>query len=428
MSYTVTSTLGWSHSGELVNFLMLFSSLFCSASTPEHQPSLVVEESPNLKGEVEPSSTEASYSSTGTDQYVPSPTQSTSSNRPSVSPLPRVKSPRKVSNDPPATPGSRSKKSSPLPRVAMLAQNSAKKPVEPKKSSPPPFRAGGKTTALQEPPRRSMASRTSSASSILARDQSRQSSMRSTAGTRSAKFAERPQWGTNHTPPTKTTQSRTMTPSSGSRRAIAKPPENIKRALQESKALSKMDSLESQEDSDIQNLKSILQDIKTIKSELGVESETAEKEDHGNDATAESALSTKENGVEVDNHHVENRDDDLEQPEDTSGTPEEECVPDSLAEQTTDDGDHDDSSTKKPVDASKDDPKDGEEEEQNENEEEGAAQDENDEDDQRAMSHDDVDETMASLSVEASEKPPTTTLEELEPEIKAKQLCSCSIM
>eukprot|EP00889_Picochlorum_renovo_P007646 jgi/Picre1/34676/NNA_002144.t1 len=242
-----------------------------------------------------------------------------SSGKPSVSPLPRVKSPRKVPHDPPVTPGSRSKKKSPLPRVAMLAQNSAKKPaVEPKKSSPPPFRTGGKATALQEPPKRYMSTRTSSASSVLARDQSRQSSMRSTAGTKSAKFAERPQWGvsqpqTSVTPPTRKTQSRTVTPSSGSRRAIAKPPENIKRALQESKALSTMDSVESKDDSDMQNLKEILQDIKTIKSELGVESETVEKEDdQGGEATAESSVAvSEENGIAAGEAAIENANDDI---------------------------------------------------------------------------------------------------------------------
>ena len=426
--------------------------MFSSASTPEpeYQSSPVQNgDRTYLKVDVEPSSTEASYSSTGTDQNVPSPTGSSLSGKLPVSPLPRVKSPRKVPNDPPVTPGSRSKKKSPLPRVAMLAQNSAKKPAaEPKKSSPPPFRAGGKATALQEPPKRYVSTRTSSASSVLARDQSRQSSMRSTAGTKSAKFAERPQWGvsqpqTSVTPPTRRTHSRTVTPSSGSRRAIAKPPENIKRALQESKALSTMDSVESKDDSDMQNLKEILQDIKTIKSELGVESETVEKEDdQGEEATAESGVAvSEENGITAGVAAIENGTDDIskedEEPaEETLGVDEpiaveDECVQQGVSQQTSDDVDDDDdvaSAADEPTDTQVEDPAKDMAEIQDDGDggDSGHASADHNDDNKAAVPEDDVTDNMASLQVEASEKQSTTL--EAEPEVKAKQLCSCSIM
>lgn len=440
---------GWCDSIVVVSLFFTSSSLFSSASTPEleYQSSPVQNgDGAYLKVDVEPSSTEASYSSMGTDQNVPSPTGSSSSGKPSVSPLPRVKSPRKVPHDPPVTPGSRSKKKSPLPRVAMLAQNSAKKPaVEPKKSSPPPFRTGGKATALQDPPKRYTSTRTSSASSVLARDQSRQSSMRSTAGTKSAKFAERPQWGVSHpqtsvTPPTRKTHSRTVTPSSGSRRAIAKPPENIKRALQESKALSTMDSVESKDDSDMQNLKEILQDIKTIKSELGVESETVEKEDdQGGEATAESgAAVSEENGIAAGEAAIENANDDILKEEKSAeenvgeGEPiavEEECVQEGIPQQTSDDVHHDDGMASA-ADESKDNQVEDQEKNIVESQEDvdggDASADDNDDDNKPAVPEADVADNMASLRVEASEKQSTTL--EVEPEVKAKQLCSCSIM
>jgi hypothetical protein len=69
---------------------------------------------------------------------------------------------------------------------------------------------------------------------------------------------------------TPTTSSTSATGATPSRRAIVKPPENIKRAIKESQLLT--DSLDSKEDSEMQNLKEILHDIKTIKTELGVES------------------------------------------------------------------------------------------------------------------------------------------------------------
>ena len=421
--------------------------MLSAASTPEHRPSFGVEEDrAELKVDADLSSTEVSYSSTGTDQYAPSPTGSSLSSKPSVSPLPRVKSPRKVPNDPPVTPGSRPKKKSPLPRVAMLAQNSAKKPVEPKQSSPPPFRAGGRATALQEPPKRYMSTRTSSASSVLGTDQSRQSSMRSTAGTRSARLAERPQWGvsqpqTSVTPPTRKTQSRTVTPSSGSRRAIAKPPENIKRALQESKALSTMDSVESKDDSDMQNLKEILQDIKTIKSELGVESETVEKgDDQGEEATAESGVAvSEESGITAGEAAIENGNDDIlkeeEAPAEENPGEEtfavEERVQEGISQQTSDDG-HDGG-----IASDADESKDPQVEDQVKNIVEsqedvggggsGHASADHSDDNKAAALEDDVADNTASLRVEASEKQ-STTLEAEPAEVKAKQLCSCSIM
>lgn len=273
--------------------------------------------------------------------------------------------------------------------------------------------------------------------------------MRSTAGTKSAKFAERPQWGvsqhqTSVTPPTRRTHSRTVTPSSGSRRAIAKPPENIKRALQESKALSTMDSVESKDDSDMQNLKEILQDIKTIKSELGVESETVEKEDdQGEEATAESGVAvSEENGITAGVAAIENGTDDIskeeEEPaEETLGVDEpiaveDECVQQGIPQQTSDDVHDDDddaaSAADEPTDTQVEDPAKDMAEIQDDGDggDSGHASADHNDDNKAAVPEDDVTDNMASLQVEASEKQSTTL--EAEPEVKAKQLCSCSIM
>lgn len=191
-------------------------------------------------------------------------------------PLPKIvspgRSPRKVSNDP-ITPGTKSpkssaKKKSPLPRVATLAQASPKPRIEPKKS-PPPFRAGGKVTPGKQmdgmPTRRSTPSRRTSSSSGMTYDHStsRKSSMRSTAGTLASRSSAKK--SSTDLP------RRSATPPTAPKRTIVKPPESITRAIKESQALSKMDSLNSSEDTEMQSLREILQDIKTIKTELGVE-------------------------------------------------------------------------------------------------------------------------------------------------------------
>jgi hypothetical protein len=228
----------------------------------------------------------------------PSPGRETTSAVPTVAPLPKIHSPgrrpRPLSAVDPAspsksTPGDASKRRSPLPRVAMLASQTPSSTRRQSKTSSPPFRAGGKAAipsdvspavSRKQTPSRIPGSTppTSTASAKLR--------------TSSKTLSERPQWGANHpsdkTPPRRTATTPSRTPPSGSRRAIAKPPENIKRAIKESQALSKMDSLDSKEDSDMKNLKAILQDIKTIKSELGVQSDTPVEQDTGLEADAES--------------------------------------------------------------------------------------------------------------------------------------------
>ena len=227
----------------------------------------------------------------------PSAGTETTSGVPTVAPLPKIHSPgrrpRPLSAVDPAspsksTPGDASKRRSPLPRVAMLASQTPSSTRRQSKTSSPPFRAGGKADIPSD------------VSPAVSRKQTPSRIPGSTPPTSTAKLrtssktlSERPQWGTNHpsdkTPPRRTATTPSRTPPSGSRRAIAKPPENIKRAIKESQALSKMDSLDSKEDSDMKNLKAILQDIKTIKSELGVQSDTpAVEQDAGLEADAES--------------------------------------------------------------------------------------------------------------------------------------------
>lgn len=223
--------------------------------------------------------------------------KSVDSTVPYVAPLPKVRSPgrssRKTLNDP-TPPGTKSvstsKKKSSLPRVATLTQPSPKSKVE-SKNSPPPFRAGGKvgtgwnreTSGI--PTRRTTPTRGSSSASI-AREASKVSS--SSLATRSSTMEAM-------------ILPRRASPRTGSRRAIVKPPESIKRAIKESQELSKRDSLDTTDDADMQNLREILNDIKTIKSELGVESSKAEEgapaED--NDEVAESALRPDSSTVDI---------------------------------------------------------------------------------------------------------------------------------
>lgn len=197
---------------------------------------------------------------------------------PRVAPLPKVRSPvrspRKPASDP-VSPGTNSlatttsRKKSNLPRVATLAQSSPKSRVEPKKS-PPPFRAGGRVgpgwnrDGTGTASRKVTPTRRASSSSMTTRETNKE--LNSSLGSRSS------------TTESITLPRRTSSPRAGSRRTIVKPPENIKRAIKESRELSKRDSLDS-DDSDMQNLQEILNDIKTIKSELGVESSKAEEEE-----------------------------------------------------------------------------------------------------------------------------------------------------
>ena len=234
---------------------------------------------------------------------------------PSVSPRPRTTA--ATPNGKAKEPSSPQKKKSSLPRVATLAQSSTPRRTQSKPESPPRNRAGGgatSTASRRVPGAASGARRASTTqsqtpnrgpSSVMARDMSTKSSTRTTAGTAGAAAAkastptstqQRPQWGVN----TATNNRRNVATSSAgttnSRRAIAKPPENIKRAIKESQLLT--DSLDSKEDSEMQNLKEILNDIKTIKTELGVESATGKTDesiegavcgDAGPDGEAESA-------------------------------------------------------------------------------------------------------------------------------------------
>lgn len=220
---------------------------------------------------------------------------------PSVSPRPRTtmsRTPNGRAKDPSSPP----KRKSTLPRVATLAQSSTPKRTQSKPESPPPFRAGGsaKSSAARRAPvaasgaRRTPTAQTPSrsASSVMAREMSTKSSMRTTAGTggvaaakasTSTSTQQRPQWGVNpasnnrRKAATPTTSTTSTTGTTSSRRTIAKPPENIKRAIKESQLLT--DSLDSKEDSEMQNLKEILNDIKTIKTELGVESANGKTEE-----------------------------------------------------------------------------------------------------------------------------------------------------
>jgi hypothetical protein len=204
---------------------------------------------------------------------------------PSVSPRPRTTMSR--------TPNGRAKDPSSPPK---------RKRTQSKPESPPPFRAGGsaKSSAARRAPvaasgaRRTPTAQTPSrsASSVMAREMSTKSSMRTTAGTGGVAAAkastptstqQRPQWGVNpasnnrRKAATPTTSTTSTTGTTSSRRTIAKPPENIKRAIKESQLLT--DSLDSKEDSEMQNLKEILNDIKTIKTELGVESANGKTEE-----------------------------------------------------------------------------------------------------------------------------------------------------
>jgi len=198
-----------------------------------------------------------------------------------------------------------------------------------------------------------------------------------------------------------------------------------------------MDSVESKDDSDMKNLKEILQDIKTIKSELGVESETVEKgDDQGEEATAESGVAvSEESGITA---AIENGNDDILKEEEALAEDNpgeetfavEERVQEGISQQTSDDG-HDGD-----IASDADESKDPQVEDQVKNivesqEDVGgggsghASADHSD--DNKAVLEDDVADNTASLRVEASEKQ-STTLEAEPAEVKAKQLCSCSIM
>ncbi len=296
-----------------------------------------------------PAALDVSRSSETLDGKVDSPTRRKVPGLPSVSPRPRGAVPRTPGGNKAGTPSSplKEKKKSPLPRVAMLASQTATTPKRAQRESPPSFRAGGNASSRTTPTRAragaGAAGRSPPSSSVMARDMSTKSSMRSTAGTTttagttatagtvatettatttttaatgrattpgkatSSTSSQRPQWGVNPGARTRQTPSATntgaatrtarttttATATTPSGRSIVKPPENIKRALQESHALSKMDSLDSKEDSEMKNLKEILDDIKTIKSELGVES-TVIQEDGGDDDEKQ-----VEDGVEV---------------------------------------------------------------------------------------------------------------------------------
>jgi hypothetical protein len=205
------------------------------------------------------------------------------STAPYVAPLPRVRSPvrspRKTLDDS-TPPGPKSKKKGALPRVATLVQPSPKTKVEPKKS-PPPFRAGGKVGTgwnREAPGQAARKSTPTRATSAGLRETSKVSgsSLVSRSSTTEAVILPR----------------RTSSPRAGSRRTIVKPPDSITRAIKESRELSKRDSLDSNDDADMQNLREILNDIKTIKSELGVESSKADQNAPGedNEEVVESAL------------------------------------------------------------------------------------------------------------------------------------------
>jgi len=278
-------------------------------------------------GGASPAALDVSRSSETLDGKVDSPTRRKVPGIPSVSPRPRGAVPRTPGGNKAGTPSSplKEKKKSPLPRVAMLASQTATTPKRAQRESPPSFRTGGNASSRTTPTRSragagaGAAGRSPPSSSVMARDMSTKSSMRSTAGTTtmgrattpgkatSSTSPQRPQWGVNPGARTRQTPSATKTgtttrtarttkmttTTTPSGRSIVKPPENIKRALQESHALSKMDSLDSKEDSEMKNLKEILDDIKTIKSELGVES-TMIQEDGGDDDEKQ-----VEDGVEV---------------------------------------------------------------------------------------------------------------------------------
>ena len=86
-----------------------------------------------------------------------------------------------------------------------------------------------------------------------------------------------------------------------------------------------MDSLDSKEDSDMKNLKAILQDIKTIKSELGVQSDTAvEQQEAGLKADAESRRQEPPTADEEKVDNVDQNEEEEEKKSVASGVNEEE--------------------------------------------------------------------------------------------------------
>lgn len=255
--------------------------LYAAASTLDQSESLDRVESTASKQENE------------LNMYVPqfgalneTVSHSSESTIPYVPPLPKVRSPvrspRKTLNDS-TPPGLKSKKKGGLPRVATLAQPSPKSKLDSKKS-PPPFRTGGKVgtgwnrEASGQAARKPTPTRGSSAALRETSKISASSSLASRSSTADAMILPR----------------RTSSPRAGSRRTIVKPPDSITRAIKESQELSKRDSLDSGEDTDMQHLREILNDIKTIKSELGVESSKAEQDGEDKDGeVAESVLRTE---------------------------------------------------------------------------------------------------------------------------------------
>ena len=187
----------------------------------------------------------------------------------------------------------RRKKSS-LPRVAMLASTPPKKPVAEKKNTPPPFRAGGKvTSATTTPTGKSPLSHRATPPQKRLTELSPRGNMRDSssntsrsAGTKSTRPLSNSQdcsaQGASSIPRRHTTGSSHISPAregsmgrareSGSTRRIreiAKPPENITRAIKESQELSRMEQ-DGEQDLEIDHLKTLMDDIKELKSELGV--------------------------------------------------------------------------------------------------------------------------------------------------------------
>ena len=196
-------------------------------------------------------------------------------------------------------PRSRRKKSG-LPRVAMLASTPPKKPVAEKKNTPPPFRAGGKVISNTPPSVRSPLSNRATPSQKRLTEVSPKENMRESGGnslrspgtkstrTLSSNSKDYIAQGASSVSRRHTTGSSQLSPNrdgalgrardSGSMRRvreIAKPPENITRAIKESQELSKLDQ-DGEQDLEIDHLKTLMDDIKELKSELGVSTEVAD--------------------------------------------------------------------------------------------------------------------------------------------------------
>eukprot|EP00890_Picochlorum_soloecismus_P005243 jgi/Picsp_1/571/NSC_00568-R1_---NA--- len=192
------------------------------------------------------------------------------------------------------------RKKSNLPRVAMLASTPPKKPVAEKKNTPPPFRAGGKIISNTPPSVRSPLSHrvtppqkrsTELSPKGNMREPSSSNSLRSpgTKSTRSlssskdysaqgdSSISRRHTTGSSQISPTRNGSMGRARESGSTRRIreIAKPPENITRAIKESQELSKMEQDGGEQDLEIDHLKTLMDDIKELKNELGVPTEVA---------------------------------------------------------------------------------------------------------------------------------------------------------